>query len=173
MLVNNTRRGRMIGAGGAVLPTIVVVISSTTRLRASLTPFAVGTGGSRSPTQRISMRSAASPSATKSIAHGLGASLRELDVVSRIDGLDIHFIHVRSKDENALPVIATHGWPGSIIEQLKIIDPLTNSHGPWRERIGCVRNRDSVAAGLWILGKPTATARHSHEHAWHCSSRHF
>src|SRR5471032_3049351 len=51
--------------------------------------------------------------------------------VTEIDGLDIHFIHVRSKHENALPVIVTHGWPGSIIEQLKIIDPLTNptAHG--------------------------------------------
>ena len=46
--------------------------------------------------------------------------------VTTIDGLDIHFIHVRSNHENALPLIVTHGWPGSIIEQLKIIDPLTN-----------------------------------------------
>jgi pimeloyl-ACP methyl ester carboxylesterase len=46
--------------------------------------------------------------------------------VTAIDGLDIHFIHVRSKHENALPVIVTHGWPGSIIEQLKIIGPLTD-----------------------------------------------
>ena len=46
--------------------------------------------------------------------------------VTEIDGLDIHFIHVRSKHENALPLIVTHGWPGSIIEQIKIIDPLTN-----------------------------------------------
>jgi len=51
--------------------------------------------------------------------------------VTRIDGVDIHFIHVRSKHPRALPVIITHGWPGSIIEQLKIIDPLTNptAHG--------------------------------------------
>ena len=51
--------------------------------------------------------------------------------VTNIDGLDIHFIHVRSKNPNALPMIVTHGWPGSIIEQLKIIDPLTNptAHG--------------------------------------------
>src|SRR5580658_5690381 len=50
---------------------------------------------------------------------------------TEIDGLDIHFIHVRSKHERALPLIVTHGWPGSIIEQLKIIDPLTNptAHG--------------------------------------------
>ena len=51
--------------------------------------------------------------------------------VTRIDGVDIHFIHVRSKNPNALPMIVTHGWPGSILEQLKIIDPLTNptAHG--------------------------------------------
>ena len=46
--------------------------------------------------------------------------------VTTIDGVDIHFIHVRSKHKNAMPLIVTHGWPGSIIEQLKIIDPLTN-----------------------------------------------
>jgi pimeloyl-ACP methyl ester carboxylesterase len=51
--------------------------------------------------------------------------------VTEIDGLDIHFIHVRSKHDNALPLIVTHGWPGSIVEQMKIIDPLTNptAHG--------------------------------------------
>lgn len=51
--------------------------------------------------------------------------------ITEIDGLDIHFIHVRSKHENALPLIVTHGWPGSIIEQLKIIGPLTDptAHG--------------------------------------------
>src|SRR5437870_842056 len=46
--------------------------------------------------------------------------------ITNIDGLDIHFIHVRSKHKNALPVIITHGWPGSIIEQLKIVGPLTD-----------------------------------------------
>jgi pimeloyl-ACP methyl ester carboxylesterase len=46
--------------------------------------------------------------------------------ITEIDGVDIHFIHVRSEHKNALPLIITHGWPGSIIEQLKIIDPLTN-----------------------------------------------
>jgi hypothetical protein len=51
--------------------------------------------------------------------------------LTEIDGLDIHFIHVRSQHEDALPLIVTHGWPGSIIEQLKIIGPLTDptSHG--------------------------------------------
>ena len=51
--------------------------------------------------------------------------------MTEIDGLDIHFIHVRSQHPGALPLIVTHGWPGSIIEQLKIIEPLTNptAHG--------------------------------------------
>jgi pimeloyl-ACP methyl ester carboxylesterase len=51
--------------------------------------------------------------------------------ITEIDGLDIHFIHVRSKHDDALPLIVTHGWPGSVIEQMKIIDPLTNptAHG--------------------------------------------
>jgi len=51
--------------------------------------------------------------------------------ITEIDGLDIHFIHVRSRHDNALPVIVTHGWPGSVIEQLKIVDPLSNptAHG--------------------------------------------
>src|SRR4051812_8846339 len=46
--------------------------------------------------------------------------------ITEIDGLDIHFIHVRSKHEDALPLIVTHGWPGSVVEQMKIVDPLTN-----------------------------------------------
>ncbi len=51
--------------------------------------------------------------------------------ITEIDGLDIHFIHVRSKHQNALPIIITHGWPGSVVEQLKLIEPLTNptAHG--------------------------------------------
>ena len=62
----------------------------------------------------------------------LEAKLQALpQFITEIDGLDIHFIHVRSKHEGALPLIVTHGWPGSVIEQLKIIDPLTNptAHG--------------------------------------------
>src|SRR5580693_7260983 len=60
------------------------------------------------------------------------ARLNDLpNFLTEIDGLDIHFIHVRSKHEDALPLIVTHGWPGSVIEQLKIIEPLTNptAHG--------------------------------------------
>jgi pimeloyl-ACP methyl ester carboxylesterase len=60
------------------------------------------------------------------------AKLNDLpQFITEIDGLDIHFIHVRSQHEDALPLVVTHGWPGSIIEQLKIIEPLTNptAHG--------------------------------------------
>ena len=77
--------------------------------------------------------------------------------VTTIDGLDIHFIHVRSKNTNALPVIITHGWPGSIIEQLKIIDPLTNptAHG------GKAEDAFDVVIpslpGYGFSGKPTTT----------------
>jgi pimeloyl-ACP methyl ester carboxylesterase len=75
---------------------------------------------------------------------------------TEIDGLDIHFIHVRSKHPNALPVIVTHGWPGSIVEQLKIIDPLTNptAHG------GSASDAFDVVVpsmpGYGYSGKPTA-----------------
>lgn len=77
--------------------------------------------------------------------------------VTEIDGLDTHFIHVRSKHENALPMIVTHGWPGSIIEQLKIIDPLTNptAHG------GTAADAFDVVIpslpGHGFSGKPTMT----------------
>jgi pimeloyl-ACP methyl ester carboxylesterase len=60
------------------------------------------------------------------------AKLKALpNFMTEIDGLDIHFIHVRSKHDNALPLIVTHGWPGSVVEQLKIVEPLTNptAHG--------------------------------------------
>ena len=77
--------------------------------------------------------------------------------ITEIDGLDIHFIHVRSKHENALPLIVTHGWPGSIIEQLKIIDPLVNptAHG------GSASDAFHVVIpsmpGYGFSGKPTST----------------
>src|ERR687897_1377627 len=64
--------------------------------------------------------------------HKVEATLHALpQFITEIDGLDIHFIHVRSNHENALPLIVNHGWPGSVIEQLKIIAPLTNptAHG--------------------------------------------
>ena len=73
--------------------------------------------------------------------------------ITEIDGLDIHFIHVRSKHEGALPLIVTHGWPGSVIEQMKIIDPLTNPTAHGGERIGRLPPGDSVDARLRVFGK--------------------
>jgi pimeloyl-ACP methyl ester carboxylesterase len=77
--------------------------------------------------------------------------------ITQIDDLDIHFIHVRSNHENALPLIVTHGWPGSIIEQLKIIEPLTNptAHG------GSASDAFDLVIpsmpGYAFSGKPTTT----------------
>ena len=77
--------------------------------------------------------------------------------LTEIDGLDIHFIHVRSKHENALPLIVTHGWPGSVIEQLKIIAPLTDptAHGGRAE--DAFRLVIPSLPGHGFSGKPTAT----------------
>jgi pimeloyl-ACP methyl ester carboxylesterase len=77
--------------------------------------------------------------------------------ITEIDGLDIHFIHVRSKHKNALPLIVTHGWPGSIIEQLKIVDPLTN---PTAHGAGAADAFDLVIPsmpGYGFSGRPTTT----------------
>ncbi len=71
--------------------------------------------------------------------------------MTNIDGLDIHFIHTKSKNANALPVIITHGWPGSIIEQMKIIDPLTDPDGARGNGSGFFRRGDPFAAGLRIF----------------------
>ncbi len=77
--------------------------------------------------------------------------------ITEIDGLDMHFMHVRSQHANALPLIVTHGWPGSIIEQLKIIEPLTNptAHG------GSASDAFDVVIpslpGYGFSGKPTTT----------------
>ena len=70
--------------------------------------------------------------------------------ITEIDGLDIHFIHIRSGHDHALPLIVTHGWPGSVIEQLKI-RPAHRSHGTRRERIGRFPPGDPVAAWVRIL----------------------
>jgi pimeloyl-ACP methyl ester carboxylesterase len=86
------------------------------------------------------------------------ASLNALpQFITEIDGLDIHFIHVRSQHEDALPLIVNHGWPGSIIEQLKIIEPLTDptAHG------GSAADAFHVVIpsmpGYGFSGKPTST----------------
>ena len=77
--------------------------------------------------------------------------------ITEIDGLDVHFIHVRSKHENALPIIITHGWPGSVLHYLKVVDPLTNptAHG------GAASDAFDVVipsmAGYGFSGKPATT----------------
>ena len=82
--------------------------------------------------------------------------------MTEIDGLDIHFIHVRSKHPNALPIIITHGWPGSIVEQLKLIGPLTDptAHG------GSASHAFNVVIpsvpGYGFSGKPSTTG-------WDCT----
>ena len=77
--------------------------------------------------------------------------------ITEIDGLDIHFIHVRSKHENALPLIVTHGWPGSIIEQLKIIEPLTNPTAHGGSASDAFHLVIPSMPGYGFSGKPTTT----------------
>jgi pimeloyl-ACP methyl ester carboxylesterase len=77
--------------------------------------------------------------------------------ITEIDGLDIHFIHVRSKHKNALPLIVTHGWPGSIIEQLKIIDPLTNPTAHGATASDAFHLVIPSMPGYGFSGKPTST----------------
>ena len=77
--------------------------------------------------------------------------------ITEIDGLDIHFIHVRSKHENALPLIVTHGWPGSIIEQMKIIDPLTNPTAHGASASDAFDLVIPSMPGYGYSGKPTTT----------------
>jgi pimeloyl-ACP methyl ester carboxylesterase len=77
--------------------------------------------------------------------------------ITEIDGVDIHFIHVRSKHKNALPLIVTHGWPGSIIEQLKIIDPLTNPTAHGASASDAFDVVIPSLPGYGFSGKPTTT----------------
>ena len=76
---------------------------------------------------------------------------------TEIDGLDIHFIHVRSKHEHALPLVVTHGWPGSVIEQLKIIDPLTNPTANGGSASDAFHLVIPSMPGYGFSGKPTTT----------------
>jgi len=77
--------------------------------------------------------------------------------ITEIDGLDTHFIHARSKHENALPLIVNHGWPGSIIEQLKIIEPLTNPTAHGASASDAFHVVIPSMPGYGFSGKPTTT----------------
>jgi pimeloyl-ACP methyl ester carboxylesterase len=86
------------------------------------------------------------------------AKLKALpNFITTIDGLDIHFIHVRSKNPNALPVIVTHGWPGSIVEQLKIIGPLTDPTAFGGKAEDAFDVVIPSIPGYGFSGKPTTT----------------
>src|SRR5579863_5719830 len=77
--------------------------------------------------------------------------------ITEIDGLEIHFLHARSKHENALPLIVTHGWPGSIIEQLKIVEPLTNPTAHGASASDAFHVVIPSMPGYGFSGKPTKT----------------
>jgi pimeloyl-ACP methyl ester carboxylesterase len=77
--------------------------------------------------------------------------------LTRIDGLDIHFLHVRSKHEDALPLIVCHGWPGSIVEQLKIIEPLTDPTAHGGQASDAFHVVVPSMPGYGYSGKPTTT----------------
>ena len=96
---------------------------------------------------------------------GTGYDLRRFEArlnalpqfMTEIDGLDMHFIHVRSKHEHALPLIVTHGWPGSVIEQLKIIDPLTDPTAHGASASDAFHLVIPSMPGYGFSGKPTST----------------
>ena len=77
--------------------------------------------------------------------------------ITEIDGLDIHFIHVRSQHKEALPLIVNHGWPGSIIEQLKIIEPLTDPTAHGGNPSDAFHVVIPSMPGYGFSGKPTST----------------
>src|SRR3954452_10178266 len=77
--------------------------------------------------------------------------------ITEIDGLNIHFIHVRSDHEDALPLLVSHGWPGSVIEQLKIIDPLTNPTAQGASASDAFHLVIPSMPGYGFSGKPATT----------------
>ena len=108
--------------------------------------------------QLTTMRALARYWATEHDWRKVEARLNALpNFITTIDGLDIHFIHVRSKHEDALPVIITHGWPGSVIEQLKIIDPLTNPTAHGGTEADAFHVVIPSLPGYGFSGKPTTT----------------
>jgi Epoxide hydrolase N terminus len=84
--------------------------------------------------------------------------------ITEIDGVDIHFIHVRSERQDALPLVVTHGWPGSTVEQLKIIDPLTNPTEHGASAADALPPGYPVIAGLRVLGEADRDRLGSHSH---------
>ena len=109
-------------------------------------------------TQRATMRALARYWATKYDWRKCEARINSFPhFITEIDGLDIHFIHVRSKHKDALPLIVTHGWPGSIVEQLKIIEPLTNPTAHGGKASDAFHVVVPSMPGYGYSGKPTTT----------------
>jgi pimeloyl-ACP methyl ester carboxylesterase len=108
--------------------------------------------------QLATMQALAKYWATEYDWHKCEAKLKALpQFVTTIDGLDIHFIHVRSKNKNALPIIITHGWPGSIVEQMKIIAPLTDPVAYGAKADDAFDVVIPSLPGYGFSGKPTST----------------
>ena len=128
------------------------------RIEATRWPDRETVGDRTQGVQLSTMEALASYWATEYDWRKVEARLQALpQFVTQIDGVDIHFIHVRSPHKGALPVIVTHGWPGSIIEQLKIIEPLTD---PTANAAGAEDAFDVVIPSLpghGFSGKPTTT----------------
>ena len=122
-----------------------------------------GPSARRSPTTRRACRSRRCRSSratgrrTTTGASARRSSTPYRNFITEIDGLDIHFIHVRSQHEDALPLIVTHGWPGSIIEQLKIIEPLTNPTAHGASAADAFHLVIPSLPGHGFSAKPTAT----------------
>lgn len=127
------------------------------RIRATRWPDKEQVFDSTQGVQLATMKKLADYWATKHDWRKIEARLNALpNFITEIDGVDIHFIHVRSHHPNALPMIVTHGWPGSVIEQLKIIDPLidpTNHGGKARDAFHLII---PSLPGYGFSGKPTA-----------------
>lgn len=127
------------------------------RVRETLWPDRETVANSSQGVQLATMQALASHWGTHYDWRRVEAKLNAVpNFITEIDGLDIHFIHVRSAHSNALPMIVTHGWPGSIIEQLKIIDPLTNPTAHGGSAADAFHLVIPSLPGYGFSGKPTA-----------------
>ena len=128
------------------------------RIRATNWPAVELVADSSQGVQLATMRKLAEYWATEHDWRRIEARLNALpQFMTNIDGLDTHFIHVRSAEPNALPLIVTHGWPGSIIEQLKIVDPLTNPTAQGGSASDAFDVVIPSLPGHGFSGKPTVT----------------
>ena len=160
---STSARPRAVAADTAIRPFRVrfpeeALVDLRRRIAATRWPEKETVGDASQGVQLETMRELARYWATEYDWGKVEAQLNALpQFITEIDGLDIHFIHVRSKHENALPLIVTHGWPGSIIEQLKIIDPLTNPTAYGGNASDAFHVVIPSMPGYGFSGKPTTT----------------